>query len=152
MRLPLFAAALLAAAAPLPALAQDAEDAPMASVIEVLEDPAMQEQVALTAAALMGVMMELPVGTLAESVSEAAGEEAPPIDPDARVRDLVGPDAGEVTQTLTERLPEMMTAMAGMAGLLEEMLPQLREVAERLPDMLPEDLTPDVPDSDAADD
>ena len=144
MRLPIIAPAFLAplllAAAPTPALAQATEDAPLAGVVETLEDPAMQEQVALTAAALVGVLMELPVGTLANAVSEAAGEDAPAIDPDARVRDLVGDDAQDAPQQVAEHLPELMAAMAGMAGVFEEMLPQLRDLAERLPQQLPADI------------
>jgi len=144
MRLPILAAALLTAA-PMPAFAQATEDAPLAAVTQVLEDPAMQEQVALTAAALMGMLMELPVGALAETVSEAAGEDAPDIDPDARVRDLVDDDAQDAPQQMAERLPEMMTAMAGMTGVLEEMLPQLRDLADRLPEYMPADTAEDAP-------
>lgn len=147
MRLPIITAALLAAAAPAPAFAQDAVDAPMNAAVEVLEDPAMQEQVSLTAAALMGMLMELPVGTLAQSVSEAAGEDGPAIDPDARLRDLVGAEGRDAPQAVAERLPGIMTAMAGMAGVLQEMLPQLRDLAERLPQSLPADLADAAPDN-----
>ncbi|KLI64957.1 hypothetical protein [Aurantiacibacter marinus] len=141
MRLPLITVALFFGAASTPAFAQAAGEAPMAAVAEALEDPATQDQVALTAAALVGVLMELPVGTLAQAASEATGEGGPAIDPDARVRDLVGMEGRDAPQQVAQRLPEMMTALAGMAGALQGMLPQLRELADRLPEMLPETLS-----------
>ncbi len=137
MRIPLMTAAMFAAILPVSAHAQDADGAPLAKAAEMLEDPEMQEQVALTAAALVGVLMELPVGTLANAASEAAGETGPAIDPDARVRDLVGADGVDAPQLVAERLPQMMTAVAGMAGAFEAMMPQLRELAARLPQHLP---------------
>lgn len=136
MRLAVSALALFAATLPAHALAQDAEEQPLDGVVEAMSDPATQEQAALMAAMLVGALMEMPVGPLAEAASDMAGEDAPAIDPDARVGDLVGPDAARAPEVIAERLPEMMQAMAGMAGAFEEMLPQLRELAERLPQHL----------------
>ncbi len=133
MRFAATAAALLAVTLPGYALAQDAGEGELSTAIETMSDPAMQEQVGLMAAMLVGALMEMPVGPLAQAASDMAGEDAPAIDPDARVRDLVGPEAGRAPEVIAERLPEMMEAMAGMAGALEQMLPQLRELAERLP-------------------
>lgn len=138
MRLAICAAALLALGLPSHALAQEAGEGELSSAIETLSDPAMQEQAALMAAMLVGALMEMPVGPLAEAASTMAGEAAPAIDPDARVRDFVSPEAAHAPEVIAERLPAMMEAMAGMAGTLEEMLPQLRELAERLPREMPQ--------------
>jgi hypothetical protein len=138
MRIAATAAALLAVTVPGHALAQEAEGSELSSAIDTMSDPAMQEQVGLMAAMLVGALMEMPVGPLAEAASTMAGEDAPAIDPDARVRDLVGPEAGRAPEVIAERLPEMMEAMAGMAGALEQMLPHLRDLADRLPRDLPQ--------------
>lgn len=138
MRIAATAAALLAISLPSHALAQDAGEGELSPVIESMSDPATQEQTALMAAMLVGALMEMPVGPLAEAAATMAGKDAPAIDPDARVRDLVGPEAGRAPEVIAERLPEMMEAMAGMAGALEQMLPQLRELAERLPQEIPQ--------------
>ena len=141
MRLPIIAAAAFAATAPLPALAQEVDTSRLADAVEAMDDPAMQEQVSLMAAALVGVLLEMPVGPLMEAASEAAGEDAPAVDPNATVRDLMGPQAAEAPEIVAERLPEMMGAAASMAGAmggaLEAMLPHLRDMADRLPRDLP---------------
>lgn len=138
MRLPLIAAASLAVAAPLPALAQDAQESPLAAAVEAMDDPAMQEQVGLMAAMLVGAMMEMEVGPLMQAAAEMSGEEASPVDRRARVRDLLGPDlAADAPARVAERVPQMMGAMATMAGAFERMLPELRSMAERLPADLP---------------
>ena len=143
MRAPFLAAGLLAATAPLPAFAQEAEDAVVedsgiAEAAALMDDPEMQEQASLMAAALVGVLLEMPVGQLAGAMGEMDGVEAPDIDPDATVRDLMGESANGAPERVAEKLPQMMEAMAGMAGAFEEMLPALRELAERLPRQLPQ--------------
>ncbi|QZH75383.1 MAG: hypothetical protein JY451_01810 [Erythrobacter sp.] len=133
MRIAAAAVALMAVTLPGHAFAQDAGESDLTSAVETMSDPATQEQAALMAAMLVGALMEMPVAPLAEAVSTMAGEDSPAIDPDARVRDYVGPEAARAPEVVAERLPEMMEAMAGMAGAFEQMLPQLRELAERLP-------------------
>ena len=141
MRLPLIAALLVAA--PLPAMAQD--EAPDTSALaERLTDPATQEQAAALTGVLMRALMEMPVGPLVEAMDGVAAEmdmPAPPpsnIAPDARLRDVVGPQGDAAAMQLARRMPEMMETMAGMAGALEGMMPRLREMAQRLPRRLPD--------------
>ena len=88
MRLSLIAA-VLAAAAPLPALAQDAGPSPLKDAAEGMADPATQQQAGMMAAMLVGALLEMPVGPLAEAVVQMGGTSASDIDPDARVRDLL---------------------------------------------------------------
>lgn len=132
MRMPIVVAALLAAAAPLPAVAQDAEP-DMSAVTDTLSDPATQERMAHMFGMVMDVMMEMPVGQMAHSMAEATDREAPEIAPDARVRDVMGPESEELKYAMVDRVPQMMDMMGAMAGAFEAMLPQLREVADRLP-------------------
>jgi len=127
------AATLAAVSLPGPAFAQEdpeAQERAFADAVDTMADPAVQEQAALMAAMLVGAVMEMPVGPLAEAAAQMAGEDAPAIDPDARVRDLVGPQAANAPEIVAERLPEMMQAMAGMAGTFEQLLPQMRAIAE----------------------
>lgn len=133
--LPILAAAALLM--PLPALAQDADGEVLADAAATLDDPMMQEQAGMMAAMMVGALLEMRVGPLAEAMAEIAGEDAPAIDPDARLADMVGPEAAEAPARVAERVPQMMGAMASLAGAFEEMLPQLREMAARLPRELP---------------
>ncbi|WP_133303999.1 hypothetical protein [Aurantiacibacter aquimixticola] len=136
--MPLIAAALLTSASlAAPAAAQETEERPLAGLTEAMEDPATQEQVSHTVAALVGALMEMPVGPLVEAMGEMTGEPGPDIDPDARIRDLMGAEAADAPEIVAERLPAMMGAMAQMAGAFEAVLPQLREAAESLPRDLP---------------
>ncbi|MGB3166697.1 MAG: hypothetical protein WBA68_07985 [Alteraurantiacibacter sp.] len=141
MRLLLIAALLIAA--PLPAMAQDATPE-IGALAERLTDPATQEQAAAVTGVLMRALMEMPVGPLIEAMDGVAEEmdmpASPPtiIAPDARLRDVVGPQGDAAAMQLARRMPEMMETMADMAGTLEGMMPHLREMAQRLPRRLPD--------------
>ncbi|MFC5795650.1 hypothetical protein [Sphingopyxis terrae] len=75
---------LLALLAPVPASAADARDA-----AAVLNDPATQERMADTITALVGAMMQMPVGPLAEAVARIdPSSDAARIPPDATVGDV----------------------------------------------------------------
>ena len=137
MRIPIIAAALLAATAPLPALAQDAErDSSL--LTEKLADPANVERLSAMLGVMMEAMMDLPVGQMSEAMGEASDSDAPEMDPDATLRDVMGPDADEIPATMAERLPRMLAMMGVMAEALEGMRPQLREAAERIERDMPD--------------
>ncbi len=129
------AATALAFAIPTAAHAQDAtppEAEPvLAEMSEKLADPAFQAQAAAIAQVLIGSMLELPIGPLADAMDEATGGEGSEIDPDARVRDLA-PGAEALPEQVAERLPEAMTAMSAMSEGVHAMLPALRDMAERM--------------------
>ncbi|MEL6876817.1 MAG: hypothetical protein AAGL68_01805 [Pseudomonadota bacterium] len=134
--LPIAAAALLALAAPSVAYAEDAppdlSESSLSELSEKLADPRFQDQAATMAEALLGVFLEMPIGPMAEAVGKATGGEvAADIDPDARIVDLA-PEAEALPEKLSDRLPQAMTAMSGMAEGMELMLPALREMAERM--------------------
>jgi hypothetical protein len=130
-------AGCLASAALLPgtALAQEEQ---VGRVVEELNDPANQLAMSAMLVAMSEALLDMDVAPL-KKMAEATGADTPLRDlpPDARLRDLVGPDADRMQQDLARRTPEMMGRMAGMAGALGEMLPQLRAMADRMKDAMP---------------
>lgn len=141
----LAAASLAAIAAPMPAFAQDTE-APLqaeepvelADLMDKLSDPERQREVALMARAISEVLLDLPVAPLMEAMGQIAGEEAPMVGPGTTLRSLA-PQAGRVPEEIERNLPRAMDAVSAMAGAAEIMLPQLRELAERLEETIPQD-------------
>lgn len=130
MRTLIVSALLLALAAPLPALAQDAEET-TAEVERTLGDPAMQEAVAEGMAAASEALLDVPLAPLAKAVARAAGEDPEDVDPDMTLRST-SPGAQDVPARVREELPRVMGTMAGMAGGMGAMVPALREMAERM--------------------
>lgn len=133
MRRPMQGALLATAAAvllPVPALAQDTGET--GRLAEELNDPVRQQQMAAVAEAMANVMLEVPVGPLMRAAATMAGEDPEAVDPDLRVADVVGPEAVEAPREIAQRLPQMMGAMAAMSVALEDMLPRLAEIAERV--------------------
>lgn len=133
------APALLGAAfAPTAAFAREPGVAEMA---EKLNDP--QTQLAVTAAlvAMSEALLDIRVEPFAKA-AEAAGAKGAMHDlpPGATLRDLAGPEAGQMQTQLARRTPEMMGRAAGMATALEALLPQLRAMAEKMKDALPRSL------------
>lgn len=141
MRIAIIAAALAASAAPLPALAQETREADMSALTQSLADPVLQDQAAGMASLLMSVLLEMPVAPLMQATAEMAGEDPEAIDPDLRLADLAGEDAGRIPGELAQHVPKMMGAMGTMAGAFEKMLPQMREMAETMSKSMPQDLS-----------
>jgi hypothetical protein len=104
---------LLALVAPVPASAADARDA-----AAVLNDPATQERMADTITALVGAMMQMPVGPLAEAVARIdPSSDAARIPPDATVGDVAGRDPG-----YAERMAgHAASAVAAYAPVIKDM-------------------------------
>ena len=141
----LAAASLVALAAPMPAFAQDTEASPqveepveLADLTDKLSDPERQREVALMARAMSEVLLGLPVAPLMEAMGQIAGEEPPMVEPGTTLRSLA-PQAGRVPEEIERNLPRAMDAVSAMAGAAEIMLPQLRELAQRLEETMPQD-------------
>lgn len=134
MRVTLFAAAsALALATPAAVAAQEQPVETSASELsDRLSDPAEQERLAGMFAALGEIMLELPVGPMLQATARAAGEDAPDIDRDARLRDLAGPEAERLPEEISEKVPQVMGMMAGMAEGIETMRPLLEAWAETM--------------------
>lgn len=129
MRWTLAVLPLLALAAPLPAAAADRD---ARGTVAVLNDPAMQDRMADTVAALVGAMMRMNVGPLAEAIAQ--------IDPDSGAA-MIPPDAtlGEVTgrdPDYADRMGDDVRASARMAGhaasALSAYAPVLKDMARDL--------------------
>jgi hypothetical protein len=132
MRVLTRAAAVLALAAPMPALAQvsDTEIA-TAEIESTLKDPVMQTAVAEGMAAASEALLDMPLAPLARAIAEVAGEDPDAVDPAMTLRS-VSPDAQDAPERVRETLPRMMGAMGSVAGGMGAMVPALREMAERM--------------------
>lgn len=134
--LPVAAAALMVLTLPSAAYAQDAASAgpdsqPLTELSEKLADPAIQDQAAIMGEVLVQMMLELPVGPVADAMHKATDGRSPAIDPDAKLRD-VAPDAEKMQGQVIEKLPLAMEKMSGMAAGMEAMLPALMNMADQM--------------------
>lgn len=100
-----------------------------------LSDPVVQEELATTVAVLGEILLDMPLAPIVEPMAEMAGRDADSVDPDLTLRKM-NPEASDVPARIARDLPQMMEAMASMAGSFEAMRPALREMAERLEDGL----------------
>lgn len=124
-RLLLIALPAAALAAPLPAAAAETS---LDDTAAALNDPAMQDRMADSVAALVGALMQMRVGPLAEAVARVDPDsDAAYIPPDATLGEIAGrdPDYGE-------RLGDDVRAGAHMAG---DMAAALSAYAPVLKDM-----------------
>ena len=129
MRPTIAALPLLALLAPLPAAAADPATG---RAVAVLSDPAMQDRMADTVTALVGALMQMKVGPLAEAVARVDPESgAAHIPPDATVGDIAGRDPH-----YAERMGGDVRAGARMAGhaasALAAYAPVLKDMARDL--------------------
>ena len=141
-RLLLPATAAIAIAAT-PAAAQDADaprltELPLADMAGELRDPDRQRETAMLVQTMAEILLDLPIAPLAQAAAEMAGEKAEAIDPNLTLR-KVAPDAGRVSEGLAVAVPRAMEAMGAMSEGAERMKPALRDMAERLRDLLPRD-------------
>ena len=127
MRLSLVAIPLLALAAPMPASAADTN-----ATVAALNDPALQERMADTVTTLVGALMQMKVGPLAEAVAKVDPDsDAAYIPHDATVGDIAGRDPRDA-----ERIGDDVRATARMAGhaasALQAYAPVLKDMARDL--------------------
>lgn len=99
-------------------------------VAEELSDPVRQAQIAGTAAAASEALLNVPVAPLARAIAQIEGHDPDYVDPDLRVGDLVDPETADAPREFAYRLPEMMSALAGLAVAVEDVLPSLRALGD----------------------
>lgn len=132
--------------APVPAMARESGTGRMA---EKLSDPELQHALAGAMAALSDTMLDMKLAPLARAV-EAMGDRraARQLGSDATLRDIAGPEAGNMSREMRRKVPQMMGAMGAMAGAMEEMMPQLEAMGKRMADTMgkSDDLTDDAED------
>lgn len=136
------AAALALIVAPASAEAREAvraeqRDSGMAEMTARLADPQLQHALGDALAAMTDALMDMRMAPLAR-VAESAGAKpsGQRIGPDTRLRDMAGPGAAQMQDEIRARVPQAMGAMAGMAGAMEAMLPQLQAMAEGMKDRM----------------
>ena len=133
MRLTIAFLPLLAFAAPLPAAAADTRGA-----VATLNDPAMQDRMADTVTALVGALMQMKVGPLADAVARIDPESrAADIPPDATIGDVAGRDPayaermGADVRAGTRMAGQAASALAAYAPVLKDMARDLAAQWER---------------------
>jgi hypothetical protein len=110
MRWTFAALPLLALAAPLPAAAADPD---ARAAVAALNDPAMQNRMADSVAAMVRALMQLNIGPLAQAVADIDPESpAAYIPPDATLGEVAGKD----DPAYAERLGDDVRAGTRMAG------------------------------------
>lgn len=128
-------ATCLAGSALVPAVsyARDAGTGGLGDLSEKLSDPGTQLAVSAALVAMSEALMDIDVAPFLRAAEVAGARDvAHRLPPDAKVRDIAGPRAGEMQAELARRTPAILGAAAGMAGALEDMLPQLRALAEKM--------------------
>ena len=136
-----FIAASLAAIALVssPAAARESEDErALGEMADTLSDPGAQMAFAAMLAGMSEALLDLriePMVRAAESMPGARPMRDLP--PDARLRDVAGPEAERMPSAIARETPRMMGAMAGMARGFEGMIPELRRMAERMKQAIP---------------
>ncbi len=117
------------ALAPVPALARDnAADEDLASD---LSDPQRQEAMGNMVAAMMGVLLNIKAEPLARAM-ERIGEHkaAHQIPRGATLGDLAGPEAKRMPAEMRRRVPVMMGAMGDLAGMMQDIAPELEAIGD----------------------
>lgn len=136
----MLAASLAAVAlAPKAAIAREPQRSEAARAADRLNDPATQIAVTAVLANLTKQLLDVPVGDFARSIGDASGDpDLREVPPDARVRDMAGPDARRLERSIARGTPRMMGAMGRMSGAIDRMMPQLRAMAGEMKKALPE--------------
>jgi hypothetical protein len=139
-QLPSLACLAALALAPLPALAEEPENAPArehGDVARRLSDPRTQAEVTVALTALSEALLDMRIEPVRRAMAAAGDDSMAELPPDARLRDLAGPGARKLPGEIGRTVPRTMGAVASMAGALDEMLPELKSTAERLRRALP---------------
>ncbi len=114
-----------------------AREAGIEQATRALSDPAMQHRMGDMLAALAGALMELDVAPLVDAVDQAQGKhKAKRNRHGMKLGDLAGPEARSAPEAVRRAAPQVMGQMAGMAGAMEAMLPQLEAMGEKLKDTM----------------
>lgn len=134
-RFTLLALPLIALAAPMPAIAADHA---AQRTVATLNDPATQDRMADSVTALVGALMQMNVGPLAEAVARIDPEsDAAYIPRDATVGDIAGRDPqyaehmGDDVRAGTRMAGHAASALAAYAPVLKDMARDLAAQWER---------------------
>ena len=124
---------LIALAAPLPAAANE-----MQGAVATLNDPVAQDRMADTITAIVGALMQMQVGPLANAVADIDPEsDAAYIPPDATLGEVTGSDPyyaermGDDVRATTRVAGHAASALAAYAPVLKDMARDLAAQWER---------------------
>lgn len=124
---------LLALAAPLPATASEVRD-----TVATLNDPVVQDRMADTVSAIVGALLQMPVGPLAEAVARVDPySDAAYIPRDATLGEVAGRDPdyadrmGADVRATTRMAGQAASALAIYAPVLKDMARDLAAQWER---------------------
>ena len=124
---------LIALAAPLPAAANE-----MQGAVATLNDPVAQDRMADTITAIVGALMQMQVGPLANAVADIDPEsDAAYIPPDATLGEVTGSDPyyaermGDDVRATTRMAGHAASALAAYAPVLKDMARDLAAQWER---------------------
>jgi hypothetical protein len=116
------------ALAPVPALAREAADEDFASE---LSDPDKQQAMGNAMAAMMGVLLNLKTDPLARAMERMGDHKAArKIPRGATLGDLAGPEARRMPAEVRRRVPAMMGAMGELAGMMQDIAPELEAIGD----------------------
>ncbi len=125
--LPVFAAALILAN---PVHAQDNQ--PENEMVERLNDPAFQNDMATMMAGVMTAMMDLPIGQFAGVLDQTIppemrrDDDLATIDPDTTLGDLARRDDPDFDRNAEEKMRQGTAMMGAMAAQFAALVPQLQ--------------------------
>ena len=123
----------LAAIASAPAVAEEPRrGADVQALTDKLGDPAEQERLAGMVEAMGYMLMQMPIGPLADAVGNVTGEPVEVDNPDARLADYAGPRAQEIPSQIADRVPQMMGMLAQMGVSAQKLAPALEEWAKEM--------------------
>ena len=127
----LLALPLIAVAAPLPALAQDTDKA--MAVARQLEDPRTQDALAGALSAMVGAMLDMRVGGIANAVAKAdPSGRSRAVDPDMTVADMATRDNPDFADNLDADIRQGTRMAGALAGVMADMLPRLADLAREV--------------------
>lgn len=100
---------------------------------EVLGDAGTQERVSRALQVMTRALLSMPVGPIAEAVTEIDPEsDMADVPRDARVADMVGPEADDMPERMAGQSRTMMRAMSVLTRQLAVMAPVLRDMASQM--------------------
>lgn len=113
----------------------------LAEMSDRLNDPDMQRSMVGMLSALTDAMMSMRMEPFARAAEKmGAPGSMGHIGRNTTLRDVAGPDAARMQRNMRDKLPQAMSAMAGMTGALEGMLPELEAMGKRMQETMGERL------------
>jgi hypothetical protein len=102
-----------------------------------LADPGTQAAVTVALTALSQALLDFRIDAIRRVMASAGDDAAASLPPDARLRDLAGPEADKVPGEIGRGVPQVMGEAAGMVGALQDMLPELKASIDRMKAAIP---------------